>query len=199
MTLAKNIFAELSPEELQGAMQAYNSYPNGYQGAMRRLSDWAKSNTGGMEPDVPEFTDSSFWEGVGIQVVRMVEEEQKRAEEKKIKNQTPSAPTERGPDDVPVMDPAMNQKTIDRLLDDGADGVHCDNPARARLLDQFLKAGGTPVGITGSVVHGSARRVRYEVFPEYQREPWALSYLQGLTERLQGNLDGLLVPTSHAA
>lgn len=123
MTLAKNIFAELSPEELQGAMQAYNSYPNGYQGAMRRLSDWAKSNTGGMEPDVPEFTDSSFWEGVGIQVVRMVEEEQKRAEEKKIKNQTPSAPTERGPDDVPVMDPAMNQKTIDRLLDEyvGAD------------------------------------------------------------------------------
>ena len=85
------------------------------------------------------------------------------------------------------------------VLDDGADGVHCDNPARARLLDQFLKAGGTPVGITGSVVHGSARRVRYEVFPEYQREPWALSYLQGLTERLQGNLDGLLVPTSHAA
>jgi predicted nucleotidyltransferase len=123
MTLAKNIFAELSPEELQGAMQAYNSYPNGYQGAMRRLSDWAKSNTGGMEPDVPEFTDSSFWEGVGIQVVRMVEEEQKKRAEEKIKNQTPSAPTERGPDDVPVMDPAMNQKTIDRLLDEyvGAD------------------------------------------------------------------------------
>jgi len=85
------------------------------------------------------------------------------------------------------------------VLDDGADGVHCDNPARATLLDQFLKAGGTPVGITGYLGHGSARRVRYEVLPEYQREPWALSYLQGLTERLQENLDGLLLPTSQAA
>jgi len=85
------------------------------------------------------------------------------------------------------------------VLDDGADGVPAENPNRATLLDRFLDAGGTPVGITGYSVHGSARRVRYEVFPEYQCEPWALSYLEGLADRLQGHLDGLPVPTSQAA
>ena len=83
------------------------------------------------------------------------------------------------------------------ILDDSADGVLFDNPARAALLDRLLDGGGTPVGIAGYTVDGVTRRVRYELFPEYQHEPWALSYLEGLADRLQVHLDGL--PCTQAA
>ena len=85
------------------------------------------------------------------------------------------------------------------VLDDGADAVVFDNPARATLLESLLRAGGTPVGIMGYVIDEMARRVQFEIFPEYGHETWALYYLQGLTDRLQVHLDGpasLAIPRS---
>jgi len=77
------------------------------------------------------------------------------------------------------------------ILDHGADTIIFDDPCRATLLDQLLTAGGTPVGITGHVVEHGARQARYRLFPEYEQEPWALAYLQGLADRLQAHLDTL--------
>jgi hypothetical protein len=84
------------------------------------------------------------------------------------------------------------------VLDHGADTIVFDDPCRTTLLDQLLAAGGTPVGITGHVVAHGARHARYRLFPEYEQEPWALAYLQGLTDRLQAHLDGLCASATSA-
>jgi hypothetical protein len=84
------------------------------------------------------------------------------------------------------------------VLDHGADTIVFDDPCRATLLDHLLAAGGTPVGITGHVVEHGVRQASYRLFPEYEQEPWALAYLQGLTDRLQAHLDRLSAPVTSA-
>ena len=110
--VATDIIENSDAATLQKFMDAYHSVPPGSTGLIKKLISLARV-IGSAVGDAPEYADSAFWEGVGIQVVRHLEDQEKE----KIKNQTPSKPVEVSPEQVPGMTEPQRRERIDALLD----------------------------------------------------------------------------------